>query len=62
MFFYRHKSVCKNCHATYMGVHVCPAPCKHVRWKAYDCYCTFGPPSCTNCKYTKECADCGHLE
>jgi hypothetical protein len=35
--------------------------CKHERRKPWDCFCTYGPPSCQSCAIRSECVDCRKL-
>lgn len=36
-------------------------PDNHPRRRPWNCYCTFGPPSCDSCSIQSECAVCGRL-
>jgi hypothetical protein len=35
--------------------------CEHLHFREWDCYCTYGPPSCISCHIRAECLDCRRM-
>lgn len=35
--------------------------CIHSERVPWDCFCTYGPPSCQSCKLRSKCTSCGEL-